>query len=177
MEILLQQLCTRRVVSRCPALLFCGLNFTTFTYERGHPSCASVGSQRKHSCSRDWMITMISVYLNVFNTNLPIWFSAMIWDDHTGRLATLPMMLPPTTLLGRDLPHRERNILTNFAHSDDASSKHKGRQLRSGSQDEGSAEMHRNLNHLQSQQLAVKVEHKNNQRCNNELLQRTSIRD
>ena len=61
------------------------------------------------------------------------------WDDHTGRLATLPMMLPPTTLLGRDLPRRERNILTNFAHSDDASSKHKGRQLRSGSQDEGSA--------------------------------------
>ena len=61
------------------------------------------------------------------------------WDDHTGRLATLPMMLPPTTLLGRDLPHRERNILKNFAHAEDARSKRRGRQLKSGNQDEGSA--------------------------------------
>ena len=54
----------------------------------------------------------------------------MIWDDHTGRLATLPMMLPPTTLLGRDLPHRGRRFLKNLAHFDDALFKCRGRQLK-----------------------------------------------
>ena len=39
------------------------------------------------------------------------------------------MVLSPTTLLGRDLLHLERNILKNFAHADDARSKRKGRQL------------------------------------------------
>ena len=84
---------------------------------------------------------MISVYLNLFNINLTAWFSAMILDGHAAKLATLPMMLPPTTLLGRDLPHHERNILKNFAHAEDARSKRRGRQLKSGNQDEGSARM------------------------------------
>ena len=43
---------------------------------------------------------MISVYLNLFNINLTAWFSAMILDGHAAKLATLSMMLPPTTLLG-----------------------------------------------------------------------------
>ena len=62
-----------------------------------------------------------------------------ILDGHAAELATVPMVLPPTTLLGRDLPHHERNILKNFVHAEDARSKRRGRQLKSGNQDEGSA--------------------------------------
>ena len=86
---------------------------------------------------------MISVYLNLFNINLTAWFSAMILDDHAAKLATLSMMLPPTTLLGLDLPHHERNIFKKFVHSNDAGSNGRGRQLKSGSQDGDSAGMNK----------------------------------
>ena len=75
---------------------------------------------------------MISVYLNLFNINLTAWFSAMILDGHAAKLATLSMMLPPTTLLGLDLPHHEQNIFKKFAHSNDAGSNGRGHQLKSG---------------------------------------------
>ena len=48
-----------------------------------------------------------------------------ILDGHAAELATVPMVLPPTTLLGRDLPHLERNILKNF---DETRSRRRGRQ-------------------------------------------------
>ena len=60
------------------------------------------------------MVTMISVYKYVFSIDLTSWFSAVILDGHAAGLATIPVVLPPTTLLGRDLPHLERNILKNF---------------------------------------------------------------
>ena len=65
----------------------------------------------------------------------------VILDGHADGLATVPMLLPATTLLGRDLPSLDRNILKNFAHADDARSKRRGRQLKSGNQDEGSTRM------------------------------------
>ena len=65
----------------------------------------------------------------------------VILDGHAAELATVQMLLPATTLLGRDLPSLERNILKNFAHADDARSKRRGRQLKSGNQNEGSARM------------------------------------
>ena len=34
-----------------------------------------------------------------------------ILDGHAAELATVPVVLPPTTVLGRDLPHHERHIL------------------------------------------------------------------
>ena len=45
-------------------------------------------------------ITMISVYLNLFNINLTAWFAAVILDGQPAKLATLPMMLPSITILG-----------------------------------------------------------------------------
>ena len=50
-------------------------------------------------------------------------------DGHAAGLAIVPMVLSPTTLLGRDLLHLKRNIWKNFAHADDARSKRKRRQL------------------------------------------------
>ena len=85
------------------------------------------------------LVTMISVYLKVFNIDLTTWFSAVILDGHAAGQATVEMVLRPGTLLGRDLPHLERNILKNFPHADDTRSKRKGRRPRPGSQEEGSA--------------------------------------
>ena len=46
------------------------------------------------------MMTMISVYLNLFNINLTAWFAAVILDGQPAKLATLPMMLPSIIILG-----------------------------------------------------------------------------
>ena len=65
----------------------------------------------------------------------------MILDGHAAGLATVEIVLPSGTLLGRDLPHLERNILKNFSHADVTRSKRRGRRPRPGSQDEGFAGM------------------------------------
>ena len=39
------------------------------------------------------LITMISVYLHVFNIDLTTWFSAVILDGHAAGLATVPIVL------------------------------------------------------------------------------------
>ncbi len=81
------------------------------------------------------------MYLHTFNIDLTTGFSAVILDGHAAGLATVAMVLPLATLLGRDLPHLERNILKNFSHADVTRSKRRGRRPRPGSEDEGSAGM------------------------------------
>ena len=76
---------------------------------------------------------MISVYLYVSNIDLTTWFSAVILDCYAAGLATVSIVLPPTTLLGRDLLYLERNILKNLAHADLSRYKRRGRQRKSGS--------------------------------------------
>ena len=87
----------------------------------------SAGSTSRHLPRSE---AIPAIYL--FNIDLTTWFSAVILDGHAAGLAIVPMVLSPTTLLGRDLLHLERNILKNFAHADDARSKRKGRQLNLG---------------------------------------------
>ena len=72
------------------------------------------------------LITMISVYLRVWNIDLTAWFSAVILDGHAAGQATVEMVLPGT-LLGRDLAHQERNIIKNFSGADVTRSKRRSR--------------------------------------------------
>ena len=58
------------------------------------------------------LITMISVYKNVWDIDLSKWFSAVILDDHAAEQASIQIILPHT-LIGQPLAHLEQDIIKN----------------------------------------------------------------
>ena len=54
------------------------------------------------------LITMVSVYLKVWNIDLCTWFSAVMLDGFLTGHASVETVLPPRTLFGRNLPHQSR---------------------------------------------------------------------
>ena len=85
------------------------------------------------------MVTMMSVYLKVFNIDLTTWISAEILDGHAVGQTTFEMKLPPGMLLGRDLPRLERDTWKNFPHVDDTRAKRISSRPGPGSKEEKSA--------------------------------------
>ena len=73
------------------------------------------------------LITMIPVYLKVFNIDLTTCFSTVILDSNAAAQATVEVELRPGTLLGRDISHLERNISKHFPHVGDTRSERKRR--------------------------------------------------
>ena len=54
------------------------------------------------------LITMVSVYLKVWNIDLCTWFSAVMLDGFSTGHASVETVLPSGTLFGRNLPHQSR---------------------------------------------------------------------
>ena len=71
------------------------------------------------------LITMISVYKNVWTSELSKWFSAVILDDHAAEQASIEMILPHT-LLGQPLAHLEQDIINKISGADVTRSKRRG---------------------------------------------------
>ena len=60
------------------------------------------------------LITMVSVYLKVWNIDLCTWFSAVMLDGFSTGHASVETVLPRGTLFSRNLPHQSRiNVKKN----------------------------------------------------------------
>ena len=73
------------------------------------------------------LMTMIPVYLKVFNIDLSTCFSTVILDSNAAAQATVEVELRAGTLLGRDLSHLERNMSKHVFHVGDTRSERKRR--------------------------------------------------
>ena len=73
------------------------------------------------------LITMISVYMKVWNIDLCTWFSAVILDGLSTGHATVQRVLPKGTLFGRDLPHQVRNNVKQISEPSIPHAKRGGR--------------------------------------------------
>ena len=95
----------------CAAFLFFRDNFRRFPKSDAIPPAHQWGRKEDKAAVELGLVTMISVYLKVLNIDLTTWFSTVILVGHAAGQATVEMELRSGTLLGRDIPHLERNIL------------------------------------------------------------------
>ena len=86
-------------------------NFRRFPKSDAIPPAHQWGRKEDKAAVELGLVTMISVYLKVLNIDLTTWFSTVILVGHAAGQATVEMELRSGTLLGRDIPHLEQNIL------------------------------------------------------------------
>ena len=116
-----------------------GISSQSFSKREAIPAACQWAPKENISAIGLGLVTMMSLYLKVFNIDLNTWFSAVLLDGHAVGQTTFEIKLPPLMLLGRDLLCLKRNILKNFPDVDDTRARRTIRRPRPGSQEKGPA--------------------------------------